>query len=258
MRRALFLVALVACEDTPRASPAAASSAEASAPAPPPRAEGEGCIRSGSIEGADADPSCVLARASDTAVRDAMKVITIDALLDPDTVFGGTSAILRLTFTNNSSAETMLVLDAMPARDRLPRLDWSRIAGPAEPKVAQSDVPRLLFPLTTLDSSGRNVDATPTLPPQPSSTPPKLLGIRLRPGAKLVHTTQWWAMRIPAPAPIFTDDAGHRFVPKTQPNPLWAGDYTVSVDVPIHGLTPPERLVTAKVHVERAPPKKEK
>ncbi len=254
MRRALLVLALGACEETPRAAPDAAASAEAAAPLPP-RAEGEGCVRSGSIEGADGDPACVLSRASETAVRDAMKAIAITAEIDPDTLFGGTSGILRLTFTNGSSAETMLVLDAMPPRDRLPRPDWSRIAGPPEPKVALPDIPRLLFPLTTLDSSARNVDATPMLPPQPSSTPPKLVGIRLRPGAKLVHTAQWWAMRIPAPAPIVTDDAGHRFVPKTQPTPLWAGDYTVSVDVPIHGLTPPERIVTAHVHVERPPPK---
>jgi hypothetical protein len=186
-----------------------------------------------------------------------MKSFTIAAELDPATVYAGTSATLRVTFTNASTAETMLVLEAAPPRDRLARPDWSRIAGPPEPRVAAPDQPRILFPVTTFDAQGRNVDATPTLPALPASTPmpAKLLGIRVRPGGKLTHAAQWWALRIPAPAPIFTDDAGHRYVPKTAPTGMWAGDYMVVVELPLHGLAPAERLVTARVHVERPPPK---
>jgi hypothetical protein len=187
-----------------------------------------------------------------------MKSFTFAAELDPATVYAGTAAMLRVTFTNTSSAETMLVLEAAAPRDRLARPDWSRIAGPLEPRAMAPDVPRILFPVTTFDALGRNVDATPTLPvsPAPAPIPPKLLGIRVRPGGKLTHTAQWWALRIPAPAPIVTDDAGHhRYVPKTAPTGMWAGDYYVVVELPLHGLAPVERLVTTRVHVERPPPK---
>jgi hypothetical protein len=248
-----MLLAFLACEDPARpATEKDAGTPDAPPPAPPQQ---EGCARQGTLEGADQDPACVLPRASDNVMRDVMRSIAISAEVDPPTVMTGTSAIMRIAITNTAQSETMLVLDAVPRTGA--KTDWSRIAGPPEPKVAPPDVPRIFFTMATLDGQGHNVDAIPTIPGGATPVPPapKLIGIRMRPGGKVTYTAQWWALRIPAPYPPVKDDAGHIYVPKTAPIPLFAGDYTVSIDVPLHGLTPPERVVTTRAHVERANPK---
>jgi len=146
----------------------------------------------------------------------------------------------------------MLVLDALPRTGA--KTDWSRIQGPPEPKVAPPDLPHITIGITTLDSFGKNVDAIPTIPGGATPVPPvpKLIGIRMRAGGKVTHTAQWWALRIPAPYPPVKDDAGHIYVPKTAPIPLFAGDYDVSIDIPLHGMTHEERVVLTRAHVEKA------
>jgi hypothetical protein len=161
--------------------------------------------------------------------------------------------VLRLTITNVASSETLVVFDAYP-RGQSPRPDWSRLAGVPDVKGEQPDLPRLQLVVSTADTHEHPVDAVPLVASNPlaSSSGPRVLGVRLRPGAKLTSAASWHALRIPAPAPIFKDDAGHRFVPKTTAVPLHPGDYLISVDVPLHGLAPAERTVTARVHVEKA------
>jgi hypothetical protein len=128
---------------------------------------------------------------------------------------------------------------------------------PAQEPTA--DRPRLFFPVTTTDARDYNVDAPPTLPASAAtSAPPKAIGVRLRPGAKVTYTTSWWAFRIPAPPPIVVDDAGHRYVTKTLPAPLWPGDYTVKIELPLHDVPAPERTVSGRVRVEPSPSPKKK
>ncbi len=250
-RIALSGLALLACEETSRSAP------DASAPAPPaasssaPARTGEGCARAGSLEGIEADPSCILARAADDVMRDFTKRIAVSAELEPATVVAGSTAVLRLSLTNIAPTETLVVLDAYP-RGLGPRPDWSRLAGVPDVKGDAPDVPRIQIGVTTLDARERPVDAIPVVANSaaPASSP-RILGVRLRPGAKITHTMSWWALRIPAPAPIVKDDAGHRYVPKTTAVPLYPGDYVVSIDVPLHGLAPAERIITARAHVER-------
>lgn len=245
------LLLLAGCEETPKSAPDASA-----APSPPPAASasakaGEGCARAGSLEGIESDPTCILVRANDDAMRDLTKRIAISAELDPTVVVAGSTAVLRLTFTNVAPVETLLVFDAFP-RGLGPRPDWSRLAGVPDVKGDMPDVPRIQIAVSTLDLHERPVDAVPVV--ANSSAPasnPRILGVRLKPGAKLTHTMSWWALRIPAPAPIVKDDAGHRFVPKTTAVPLSPGDYVVSVDLPLHGLAPAERTVTVRAHVER-------
>jgi hypothetical protein len=244
-------VALVAaCDDPPRTAPDAGAEGgpKLEAPAPP---AAEGCARTGSLEGVESDPACALSRASDNVMREVQRQLTVSAEVDPPVVIAGSSATVRIALVNGSQSEMLVVLDALP---RGARTDWSRIAGPPEPRAPLADPVRPQFALTTLDAHDHNVDAVPTLPgAAPSATPvPKLVGIRLRPGGKLTQNATWWALRIPAPYPPVTDDAGHRFVPKTSPVSLPAGDYGVTIDVPLHGLTAPERTIMARVHVERA------
>ena len=109
------------------------------------------------------------------------------------------------------------------------------------------------MPVRTLDTHDRSVDGLPTTP-SGSAPQPRFLRVRLRPGAKLTQTFTWWALRIPTPGPITRDDAGHRFVPKTAPVPLPRGEYTVAVELPLHGIAPPESVITTRVQVE--PPAK--
>jgi hypothetical protein len=184
-------------------------------------------------------------------MRDLGKTIQTTASLEPAIVAPGGAAVVRVTIANLASAETMLALD-LQTRPTGPRTDWSRIAGVPEAKPGALEVPRLFFTVTTLDSHDKSVDAVPTIPGTAVGAPAtKTIGVRVRPGGKVTYTTQWWAMRIPAPFPPVTDDAGHRFVPKTQPFPLPPGEYSVVVEVPLHGLTTPERLVTAQARVEK-------
>jgi hypothetical protein len=121
-------------------------------------------------------------------------------------------------------------------------------------KPPASDAPRLHFVISTLDAFGHDVDGVPTVAgTDVVPTPASVLAVRLRPGGKLTEALSWWALRIPPPPPIVTDDAGHRFVPKTLAVPLLSGDYTISVELPLHGLAPRERTVTTQVHVDPAP-----
>jgi hypothetical protein len=94
----------------------------------------------------------------------------------------------------------------------------------------------------------------PTVSGSAASPPPPVttLAVHLRPGGKLTHSTSWWALRIPAPAPVVQDDAGHRYIPKTSALPLMAGEYSIVVDLPLFALSREERKVATRVRVVRA------
>ncbi len=213
---------------------------------PPPR---EGCARSGSLEGIESDPACVVARADESVTRDAMKQVVIE--LTPDVRRSPPAG--RCSFASRSPTaerpEAELVFTALPA-SATARPDWTRPAGVPELHPAPAEGFHLVMPVRTLDAHERSVDGLPTTA---QSAPPlaRLLRVRLKPGAKLTHTFPWWALRIPAPMPIFYDDAGHRFVPKTTPVPLPAGEYGIAIDLPLHGVTPAESIASCRIEVEK-------
>jgi hypothetical protein len=190
-----------------------------------------------------------------------MKHLVLELAADSPVVTAGGQVILRLSITNSASAEVALLLDAQPPSTGT-RPDWSRLAGVPEPKPAASGMPapegyRLVMPVRTLDVHERGVDGLPfvlgaTSAPSGSTPVPRTLRVRLRPGGKLTQNFTWWALRIPAPGPITRDDAGHRFVPKTAPVPLSSGEYVVDVELPLHGISPPESIVSTRVRVEKA------
>jgi hypothetical protein len=209
----------------------------------------DGCLRTGALEAVAADPACVVDHARDDVMRDAPRRLALALTAEPAETTGAATSLLRLSITNVAPSETLVVVEALPA-SAAPRPDWTRIAGMPEVRGAALG---LHVPLTvmTLDARERPVDATPmTSAPH---APPKLLVVRLRPGGKLTHVASWWALRIPAPGPIFKDDAGHVNVPKTLPVPLEQGDYLVRVEVPLFGVPLAERTVTARIRVEEAP-----
>jgi hypothetical protein len=251
---ALVAGSLAGCDNPPSpAPPAPAATSAAPLYVPPPP---EGCARTGSLEGVESDPTCVVARSDDTSMRDAMKHLTFDLAADNPVVMAGSQVILRLSITNTAAAEVALLFDEQPP-SATPRPDWSRLAGVPEPKPAASGMPapegyRLIMPVRTLDAHEHGVDGLPVTSATGGSTPVvRPLRVRLRPGGKLTQNFTWWAMRIPAPAPITRDDAGHRFVPKTAPVPLPAGEYVVDVELPLHGISPPESVVSTRVRVEK-------
>jgi hypothetical protein len=201
------------------------------------------------------DPACVVAHADDTTMRDAMKHLVFELKPDAPSVTSGGTLIVRLSITNSARAEVALLLDAQPLNAG-PRPDWTRLAGVPEPKPAASGAAplpegfRLMMPVRTLDAHERSVDGLPTTPSVATASL-RSLRVRLKPGGKLTQTFTWWALRIPAPGPITRDDAGHRFVPKTAPIPLPTGEYVVSVELPLHGISPPESIVSTRVKVEK-------
>jgi hypothetical protein len=247
--------ALAACDDEPappeprrRVTPAPSASDPFAVEAPAP----DGCARSGSLEAIAEDPSCVITRADEHLARDALRRVKITLEADPPKTVGGGSSVLRLAIRNMASSETLLPLEAHPPGSG-PRPNWRQLAGVREPKSPNTEHPRLLFPLTTLGASGRNVDGFTAAPAQTTPGETKILGVRMRPGAKLTQVISWWAYRIPAVLPPFRNDAGYVVVPKTAPSPLSAGEYTVRVDLPIYGLSTEERSVSVHVVVERIP-----
>ncbi len=241
---------LFGCDEVSPAAPAPARLASPSASAvytPPPA---EGCARAGPLEGLANDAACIIVRADEQATREALKRLSIHIDPEPETIPSGGTAVLRLSIANVSSSDALLPLDAHPAGDG-PRPEWSRLSGVAEPRApAAGD--HFVLPLATLDAREKPVDGFQPAPWSPSST--KLVGIRLRPGAKLTHVVSWWALRIPAPLPPFRTDAGYRIVPKTAPVPLPKGEYVIRVELPIHGLSAAERSILARVRVEPAKP----
>jgi hypothetical protein len=235
------------CEETPRTAPGVDASA-APPPPPPPR---EGCARTGNIDSLENDPTCVIRHVGEDAMRAAMKSLTITTVAEPAEVAAGGTALLHVTIKNTGAAETTVFFET---RTRMPgpRTDWTRVVG--IPEARGTETPKLLFPMTTTDSGDRDVDALPTIAGSASVPPPSsTLAVHLRPGGKLTHTMSWWALRIPAPAPVVQDDAGHRYVPKTSALPLTPGDYNVIVELPFVGLTREERKTWARMHVIRAP-----
>lgn len=260
-----------ACENSPAPAPSARELRESQSASavplyvPPPP---EGCARTGPLEGVEADPTCVVTAPSggdDVAMREAMRHLTFELKPDAPVVVAGGTMLLRLTIANGKGSETALLLDMLPPGAG-PRPDWTRLAGVPEPKPAMSGAPavpegfRLVMPIRTLDAREHSVDGLPSTPGtigsgsgsagQGGSTPqPRFLRVRIKPGGKLTHTFTWWALRIPAPAPITRDDAGHRFVPKTAPVPLTPGEYLVNVELPLHGIQVPESVVSTKMRV---------
>lgn len=254
MKRLVPLVLLlpsVACDEPKTTNAIDAGAGDVASPPPPPPRAAEGCARVGTLEGVETDPACVLAKANDDVMRDFGRRLSLALDIEPPAVISGSTAVLRLTITNVATTETLVVFDAYP-RGQGPRPDWSRLAGVPDVKGDPSDVSRLQLAVSTADGHEHPVDAIPVVANSSAgASTPRLLGVRLRPGARLTQTMSWHALRIPAPAPIFKDDAGHRFVPKTTAVPLVAGEYVVAVDVPLHGLAPAERTVNVRVRVEK-------
>lgn len=246
--RALVLAVAVsagACSEPQKASPVKVEESAAAPPiwTEPPR---EGCRRAGPLSTIEKDPSCVLTKVPDD-LRDASRLkITLDP--EPKNVTPGGTALLRLGISNPTESEILVVLDTS-AEATLPRPDWSRLSGVPEVRPEGGGAPRLHFAVTTLDSHDRNVDGLPMVAPAAGAAAPRAIGIWLKPKGKLVHDLSWWAFRIPAPAPIVKDDAGHRIVPKTAPTPLTPGDYVASVEVPLRGQATVERSVTTTIRV---------
>ncbi len=246
-----LLAVLPGCEDAPRTPTVADASATAKPLAPPPPL-GDGCARAGTFESLETDPACVVPRANEDTTRAALKQLTITLEAEPPEVVAGSTSLLVLTVKNTSSSEATLFLEAR-SRNAGPRTDWSRVVGIPEPHPTASEVPRLLFPATTTDAQGHDVDSLPTVATNVAPPVPTLLAVRLRPGAKLVRNASWWALRIPAPPPVVKDDAGHRFYPKTTALPLTSGEYGITLEMPFAGLGREERKISTRVKVIPAP-----
>lgn len=210
----------------------------------------DGCTRAGTLDAIAADPTCVVDQVREDVMRDAPRRLALSFEAEPPATTGGATSLLRLSVVNVARTDTLVVLEAIPS-SAAPRADHARIAG--MPEMRGGPVTGLTLPLgiTTLDARERSVDATPMTGGVPGR--PKLLAVHLRPGAKLTQALSWWAIRIPAPASIFKDDAGHVNVPKTLPVPLERGDYLVRMELPLFGLSPAERTVTTRIHVDEAP-----
>ena len=258
VHKVLVVLVLAACDPSPRAGADAGPDVSVR-PAPPVEARPEeGCLRTGSIEGVENDPSCVLRRSGEESMRtfmggevhSVMKRLSVSCALTQTEVISGLSTGVKVTITNTSAETTIVAFEARP-RPAGARPDWSRVSGIPEMHPPAASVPKLFFQTSTTDGRDRDVDALPVVAGSAAVVQTTTLGVHLKPGGKLVYTGSWWAMSIPAPNPIYYDDAGHRYVPKTAALHLPPGEYNVVVDVPFWGLDREERKVTARVRVVR-------
>jgi hypothetical protein len=176
-----------------------------------------------------------------------MKQLEIDVSTESNEVFTGSTTIVTLTIKNVSPAEANLWLEAR-SHVTGARTDWARIVGVPATHDGVIEQPKLWFPMTTTDQWDRDVDGVPTTGTG-SAPPPIALVVRVRPGAKLVKKLEWFALKIPPPAPMFQDDAGHRFYPKTLALPLTPGEYGVAIDLPLFALSKEERKQTLRLKV---------
>lgn len=242
------------CENAPAPTPAPPVTSASAVPLYVPPAP-DGCLRSGSLEAVETDPTCIVAHNDDGAMRESMKHLTFELKADAPVIAAGGTTVLRLTIANSSASEVPLMLQAQPVSAGS-RPDWSRLAGVPEPKPAASgvippEIYRLAMPVRTLDANEHVVDGLPLTTPSGALPVLRSLRVRVRPGGKLTQTFTWWAMRIPTPGPITRDDAGHRFVPKTAPVPLTAGQYVINLELPLGGIVPPESTVSLRVRVDK-------
>lgn len=256
MRKRLVQIALaaglsiLACDDPPKPVVVVDAGEPPPPPPPPPR---EGCPRSGLFDGVENDAACaVKTPPSEETVRAAMKQLEIAVTPENTEIYAGGTIILTLTIKNVSPNEAPVWLESR-SRSTGARTDWSRVVGVPEPHAGVNEVAKLWFPITTTDSWDRDVDGVPTVGTGSAPVPVPLL-VRLKPGGKLVRKIEWFALRIPAPAPMYQDDAGHRFYPKTIASPLPPGEYGVAVDLPFFALSKEERKQTMKLKV-LAPPR---
>lgn len=250
VRTAFVLALLVGCDEQATRPTRPIDASLPKPPAPPAR---EGCVRSGSLDGVETDPTCIVKQASEDAMRSIMKSLVIALEVHPAEVVTGGTANLEISIRNTSSSEVTVLFEG---RSRPPgaRTDWSRVAGIPEPSPNASETNRLFFQMTTTDGYDRDIDAVPTVAGSLGTSAPTLFAVHLKPGSKLTRVLSWWALSIPAPAPIVKDDAGHRYVPKTTALHLAPGTYNVAVDLPLYGLEREERKVTGRVRVLRVPP----
>lgn len=244
------LALLAACDDPPKVAPdsGAALLLDAEPPPPPTIVQRDGCVRSGTFDGVENDPACaVKAPPSEDVVRASMKALEITVAPESTEVYTGGTNLITVTIKNASPGEAQVWLESR-SRATGARTDWTRVVGVPEPHAGTNEVSKLWFPLTTTDPWDRDVDGVPTTGSGAAPTPVPLL-IRLPPGKKLVRKIEWFALRIPAPAPMFQDDAGHRFYPKTLALPLPAGEYGVAIDLPFFALSKEERKQTLRLKV---------
>ncbi|MFO0741031.1 MAG: hypothetical protein U0270_34350 [Labilithrix sp.] len=242
------LALLVACDDPPKAALAEAGASASEPPPPPPIVPRDGCLRSGLFDGVENDPACaVKTPPTEDMVRASMKQLEIAVAPEATETYAGGTVIITLTIRNTSPNEAQVWLESR-SRSTGARTDWSRVVGVPEPHAGVNEVPKLWFPVTTTDQWDRDVDGVPTTGTGAAPVPTPLL-VRVPPGKKLVRKIEWFALRIPAPAPMFQDDAGHRFYPKTLALPLTQGEYGVAIDLPFFALSKEERKQTLRLKV---------
>jgi hypothetical protein len=241
------LVLCVACDDPPKVAPDAGARLE-EPPPPAPVVPRDGCLRSGLFDGVETDPTCaVKTPPSEDVVRAAMKQLEITVAPETTEVYAGGTILITLTIKNISPNEAQVWLESR-SRSTGARTDWSRVVGVPEPHAGVNEVPKLWFSMTTTDQWDRDVDGVPTTGSGAAPMPTPLL-VRLPPGKKLLRKIEWFALRIPPPAPMYQDDAGHRFYPKTLALPLPTGEYGVAIDLPFFALSKEERKQTLRLKV---------
>lgn len=207
---------------------------DAAVEAPSPSAT---CQHEGNIESVERDPACLAPCDTFDARRLQTSLSTLSSRVPPGGVVGLTAKI-----TNVHRAPVVVCLHA----DAADRANWDRVHGlPAAAEHPCSSA-HFVFAVRTLDARRADVDA---LKLTPNVHCRQTYRVTLMPGRSLTKSLLWTAVRIPAPARPWEDDAGRRYVPKATPTPLPAGSYTIEVEVPFVDAPPELRVAAASIEL---------
>jgi hypothetical protein len=243
-RGAASLALIAGCkDDDARVSRDAA--VEAKVEADPVRTERLGCARAGAIEAIEKDPTSIV---DAPQPRDELNWARVRTSLTADvtTVIPGGAIPLRVSISSIDKVPLAVLLEAEVAGSGS-RRDTSLLQGYPGDGGGPTQALAFPMPVRTFDARDYDVDRIPMLQPP---TPPQrvLYRVTLPPRGVLTKTFVWVAYGIPPPAPPFFDDAGRRWVPKTQPSFLSEGTYTIRVELPLYRA--PSEIASASTHID--------
>lgn len=209
-----------------------------------------GCVRSGSFDEAERDPTCLTDDARPEENEAALPRLRLELVTDTTSTLPGGPLVLRARLRNLDALPLTLVLESEP-RGAGTRPDVTQLLGL---RFDASALGALHFPfiVRTLDARSAQVDRLRWSPPVATAAR-RLARVHVPARATLEKRLEWFAIELPAPPPPFEDDAGHKIRLKALPRNLGPGHYRISVELPLAGVSPDRRTVQAEVDVVRAP-----
>lgn len=209
-----------------------------------------GCVRAGSVDEAEHDPTCLTDEARPEENEAALARLRLELVTDAPSTLPGGPLVLRARLRNLDALPLSVVLESEP-RGAGTRPDVTQLLG-LRFDASALGAAHFPFIVRTLDGRSTQVDRLRWTPPVAHATR-RLARVHVPARGTLEKRIEWFAIELPAPPPPFEDDAGHKIRLKALPRNLAPGRYRVAVELPLAGVAPDRRTVAADVEVIRPP-----